>query len=296
MEAYAGGIEAYIKTGDEDALQAFYDQAVMAAGRAEEEILHQNMDYVTEIYLSADEVYSNAPEKAAEILEEGWDITQSSEIKNRMMEIYFFIVGGEGRVREYGEVLDTYDRLLELAQDSEDILVSVKKYVIDYLDFLIGENRYDEVKAAARKYEDVILIGDNWVDNLYCKMLMEDADAVFAIMSESDFMEKCKAFTESRFSNELSYKLETSGGQIVWVTTHAAAYGKYMCMHFPRKNKLNYEATWAYEDYGYCLDTRYYDERAWYIGTTVYHPDGSTYEVFEGSEDGKSWPPIIIMG
>ena len=75
MEAYVGGLEAYLNIGDEESLQAFYDRAMSVADNLDGELLVQNMGYVLEIYQMVDTVYADMPQQAIEVMEKGWSVT-----------------------------------------------------------------------------------------------------------------------------------------------------------------------------------------------------------------------------
>lgn len=82
MEAYIGGIEAYLMMDDREALAAFYDRALSAVRDLDDEALKTKTAFVEEIYLSAGRVYGDDLEKKRGILEEGWSvITGSTKIK-----------------------------------------------------------------------------------------------------------------------------------------------------------------------------------------------------------------------
>lgn len=290
MEAYAGGLKAYISIGDEESLQAFYDRALAATDNLDEELLEQNMGYVVEIYQMADTVYADMPEQAIEVLEKGWNVTVEPEIRNKLAEDYLAIAEEKNRNGIYEDELKIYDRLLELDKENERALEALEKCLISYLDFLMEEERYDEVTVLAEKYREIVVGIDfdeyleqikevmaieekekkvdknnteeeeteitaendheetgnepeqetdeseenvaepaetvnvedisqdvTWVDDLYQKILAEDADAVFAIMEEPDLQKRCEVFQYSDDSSGTRmYRLLTSDGNIFW--------------------------------------------------------------------------------
>lgn len=328
MAAYAGGIEAYINLGDESALLAFYDKAIAAVENSEKEFLEQDMDHVVEIYLSADQVYSRAPERVVEVLEEGLSITGRGEIKDWLLEKYLAIVEEQNGIENYKEKLEIYDRLLELWGNDERVLESLGKCLTAYMDFLIKEGRYDEVRMLIGKYGDIAAgvdfdkflrqieelegleeenqeweppeeseirestdnseekinvtdaeSGDNWVDDLYRKIIAEDAKAVFAIMEQSDFVEKCEAYPNADAAWSIDYRLSTSYGGNVWAVK--AINSDYLAVAYCPEG---YDGGWApavgWGDYMFEIDD---GKKSWFIKSIGYRSDGSMVEIPENS-------------
>ncbi|MCM1217680.1 MAG: hypothetical protein NC548_24575 [Lachnospiraceae bacterium] len=270
MEAYVGGIEAYLQTGNQEAMLKFYDKALAVIENAEEVFLNQNMDAVVDIYLAADQIYADAPQQAVEILEKGWRATENTEIKDKLVDNYIMLTEMQETIRDYKEELEIYDRLLELAGDEERVLSSLEKCLREYIEFLKGEEKYDDIRALAEKYGDVVLgidfdeilrqieeekameekraleevvvleesageeeadseesenveaglFGDrSWVDDLHQKIAEEDADVVFAIMEQPDFLEKCEVYPNNNGAladQYIEYSLLTSDGHVFW--------------------------------------------------------------------------------
>lgn len=156
MEAYVGGIEAYLQTGNQDAMLVFYDKALAVIENAEEVFLNQNMDAVVDIYLAADRIYADAPQQAVEILEKGFRIIKREEIKDKLIDSYLALLENKNEIRDYKEELEIYDRLLELAGDEERVLLSLEQCLRDYIEFLKGEEKYDDIRALAEKYGDIV--------------------------------------------------------------------------------------------------------------------------------------------
>ncbi len=304
MEAYVGGLEAYLNIGDEESLQAFYDRAMSAAESLDGELLAQNMGYVVEIYQMADAVYADTPQQAIEVLEKGWNVTAEPEIGNQLAEDYFSIAEERNKTGNYEDELKVYDRLLELEKVDDRVLESLGKCLIAYLESLLKDGRYDEATALIEKYREIATGVDfdkylelvkeaiaveeerkeekekeaeennreeegteetedaediegtegntqeetgaesrqeieesegngeepidirnttgtsqsgNWVDDLYQKIVAEDADAVFAIMEEPDFLERCEMYPHIEVVWSVDYRLTTSEGYVFWV-------------------------------------------------------------------------------
>lgn len=271
LEAYQGGIEAYLLVEDREALLAFYDKALTVVENSGEEVSEQNREIVEDIYLAAGRVYSDEPERRVEILKKGWAVTKSPKLKENLIEGYLIIVEGKIEEGDYESGLEILDRVLELAADAGSVREILEKCLTGYLERLMEEKNYDEIRTLAKKYgqlvpgldfdtilrqleekealerenafrkeeteeeydevsegdeetevemEDALtgVQGDNaWVDDLYQKIIAEDADGVFSIMEQPDFIEKCEEFPHCIASWDVDYSLLTSNGGIFWV-------------------------------------------------------------------------------
>ncbi len=280
MEAYVGGIEAYLLMDDKDALLTFYDRALSAVSDLDAGTAGQKTDFVVEIYLASDRVYSDDWEMKIRVLEEGWNITENVEIKEMLIVKYLDIAEEKSVAEDYESGLECFDRLLKLAAEDERVLETLGRCLSVYLECMVKEKNYDEVRRLAGKYKEIVtnidfnailkqmeeqaswekeaalreeekrkeqedkghdevpqdieeedtvieenevsavdnaLQGGTWVDDLYQKILSEDADAVFAIMEEPDLRERCEAYqySDDEYGTRM-YRLLTSDGNIFW--------------------------------------------------------------------------------
>ena len=87
-------------------------------------------------------------------LEEGLERTGNEQIKDRLVECYLNQANEYTRKTDYKKALEIYDRLLEL--DSENIQVDsdLGNCLLGYLNLLIEQGRYDEVRVIIEKYKD----------------------------------------------------------------------------------------------------------------------------------------------
>lgn len=194
VEAYAGAIEAYAGKGSQEELEAFYDRALAVVAELDEESVAQNMDNVVDIYLAADKVYETDPQKAAQILAEGYGKTgENGEIQEHLINDYLRAaenepdakkaaeiledalakVGDNQEIKDnlvtyylkaakeamadasYEEALAIYDRLLELDSANAATIKDLCGCLNQYIDFLMECGQYDTIRALAEKYEDV---------------------------------------------------------------------------------------------------------------------------------------------
>ena len=297
MEAYMGGIESYINIGDEELLLAFYDRALTVIENSEEEFLEQNMDDVTETYLFAEEVYSDVSEQAVKVLEEGWRITEKPEIKDKLTEKYLVMAEKRNEDGNYEELLNIYDQLLKLDGNDKNVLEYIETYLVEYLDFLMEEERYEEIRALAEKYKDTDIDFDkfrerieeienaNWVDDLYHKIIAEDVDAVFSIMTASDFIEKCEMYPHEFFTWSMDYSLSTSDGEIVWVVNDPD--GSFLSVAYRPGDTYDggcYDGSAPPVGWGdYVFEIDFDGKIRWLLKSIGYSEDGGIYEFRENA-------------
>ncbi len=156
MQAYVGGIEAYLQTDNREGMEKLYEQAVGVIDELDDEFLAENMAAVVDIYLYADDVYSDDLEKAVQILEKGMEKTgDNPEIKEEMVKDYLKLADAAAGGEAYEKALGYYDRLLELDKDNEEVVTGLETCLQSYIDILMEEKRYDEIRQLAEKYQDI---------------------------------------------------------------------------------------------------------------------------------------------
>ncbi len=348
MEAYVGGIEAYLQMNDEDEVSAFYDRALSVVRSLDGELLEQNIDFIVEIYLAADRVYSDDLEQKTSLLEEGWSFTEDSRTKEKLKVEYLAIVEEKIETEDYEGGLEIFDRLLELAGDDERVLEALEKCLNAYLEHLLEKERYDEIRRIAEKYREAATGIDfdgilkqieekealekeialkreaeekeeqeiqeeeaqdaeeeaesedsevtetentaqsgNWVDDLYQKIIAEDADAVFAIMEQPDFIEKCNTYPHMTVTWSIDYNLSTNDGKDIWVVK--GIDDSYLAVaFFPEGYNYGFPTN-GHEILGapavgwgdYIYEIGFDGQKEWFAKTSGHNSDGSTYELPE---------------
>lgn len=354
MEAYAGGIEAYLLIGDKDVLLTFYDRALSAVSNLDAGSVGQKTDFIVEIYLASDRVYSDDWEMKIRILEEGWNITENEKIKEMLIVKYLDIAEEKSVAEDYESGLECFDRLLKLAAEDGRVLETLERCLNAYLECLVEEKNYDEVRKLAEKYKEIAtnidfnailkqmeeqatrekeaalreeekrkeqedkelweekpqeieeedtVIGENevsavenalqggtWVDDLYNKIIAEDVEAVFAIMEQSDFIERCEKFSNTFLAWSTDYNLSTSDGKNIWVVKGSES-SFLSVAYYP--NGYNYGA--PDNVYGellgapatgwgdYVFEFNHEGKKEWLIKSIAYLADGSIIELSENS-------------
>lgn len=156
MEAYTGGIEAYLGAGDVDGAQDFYDRTLTMLSGLDTDFANANMESIVEIYLATNDVYGDDTEKIAQVLEDGYTFTgEDSRIKDKLIENYLQIGKEDTQNGLYEEALTVYDRLLELDSTNTETINDLCDCLNKYIDILMEAGKYDEIRALAEKYGEV---------------------------------------------------------------------------------------------------------------------------------------------
>lgn len=168
VEAYAGGVEAYINLDDTAGMTAFYNKALTTVEGLDEGIVTEKVDYVAEIYLAADNVYSFDKGRAIETLEQGYRVTNENvRVKESLVNDYIAV----SKSGEYEERLAIFDRLLELDGENEEVQQNMKELLTEYIGVLIEEEDYDKIGELTGQYEGVA----QEVVNEYVDQYIEEA-------------------------------------------------------------------------------------------------------------------------
>ena len=150
VEAYAGGVEAYVNLDDTAGMTAFYNKALTAVEDLDESLVAEKIDYVAEIYLAADNVYSFDKTRAIETLEQGYRVTkENARVKESLVSDYIDV----SKNGEYEERLIIFDRLLELDGENEEVQQNMKEMLTEYIGVLIEEEDYDKIGELTGRYE-----------------------------------------------------------------------------------------------------------------------------------------------
>lgn len=284
IEAYAGGIKSYQGLGDEEGLIDIYERALAVTLVLEDDELAESMDTAVEIYLAANDVYSDNPGKVVQVLEDGLESTADDRIEDSLIENYLELAEDYMDEDNYVKALEIYDRLLELGVGNDEI-PGLAACLQEYLDLLMVQGRVDEIRRLMEKYQDKVpdvdfqtilarsefqenseqpleeeqgdetndadkqetndgiegqtdlAVGGTWVDDLYQKMVAGDAEAVYSIISSSDFVTKCSAY-EHRLNEEwmhMMYMLYTSDNKFIGVAKDYyddTTISVYHCIHY----------------------------------------------------------------
>ncbi len=153
MSAYEGGLEAYLGAGDVSGAQDFYERTLTMLAGLDGAFADENRESIVGLYLAADRIYENDPEKVAQILETGYARTgEDARIKEKLIETCLEIAKEKTRGSAYTEALTVYDRLLELDSAKAETIDGLCDCLNKYIDVLMKEKSYEEIRALAQKY------------------------------------------------------------------------------------------------------------------------------------------------
>ena len=156
MEAYTGGIEAYLGAGNVDGAHDFYDRTLTMIDGLDTDFANANMEAIVEIYLAANDVYEGDTDKITQVLEDGYTFTgEDSRIKDKLIENYLLIGKEDTQNGSYEDALTVYDRLLELDSANTETINDLCACLNKYIDILMEAGKYDEIRALADKYGNV---------------------------------------------------------------------------------------------------------------------------------------------
>lgn len=226
MEAYLGGVEAYLGAGNAEEARNFYDRTLAMLSSLDGEFASANMDSIIELYLKADEVYAGDKEKLAQIWEEAYAATEEDiRVKEKLVGNYLEMGKEETDGGDYSGALEIYDRLLVLDSEDPSVLHGLCSCLNKYIDILMETQNYDEIRALAKKYQNVA------------------ADVDFAsILSKIDELERIEA--ENREFMQMVYDLmaaqDYEAMHEIDGSEEAAAFVERMTedryIYFPEKN------------------------------------------------------------
>ena len=227
-------------------------------------------------------------QSALDTLQTGYELTHDERLKSRSDEIETEIAQQRREEEEAQRAAEGADSLADAGtlsrSDSEDEegAVAGERGEEAYPDKTNAEDEQD----APDSVEEQSGNSENgaWVDDLYRKMIDGDAEAVYAIIEEPDFIEKCSEFehgdTVPGFCTE--YGLLTGDGKKVGVI-YSAAWDYCTVVHCIHDNKFivkycprDVEAG----DYYYSMDGYGKD---WLVDNVYHEADGSVRELPPGA-------------
>lgn len=289
MQAYAGGIEAYLNTGDKENLEKMYEKAMGVVGESDEEFLTENTDAVADIYLYADEVYGNT-EKAAQILEEAMEITgQNPKIKEELVGVYLGLAEKNTGDGAQEKALECYDRLLELAGENEQVLTGLESCLKQDIDVLMEEKQYDEIRKLAEKYENV-------VKNIDFQSILAQITELERIEAENrTFMQKVYELMEAK-DYESMHGVDGSEEATAFVERMTGDFYSYIPEDSESRNGTGAGVYKFGEGGYYFFYGQYEDGKRAGNGVSFCNRSGGGYEVFTGEwrEDAPNGQGEIV--
>lgn len=148
----------------------------------------------------------------------------------------------------------------------------------------VGEEENEDIDAELSE-------GENWVDDLYQKIIAGDAEGVFGIITASDFIDKCEMFPYEVVAWSNDYRLTTSDGKFIWVVKEIDGVFLSVAYH-PDHNY--YDPAWGTPEVfegSYVYEIDFDGSKSWLFKSTGHEEDGSTYEL----QEGALWKRIFHM-
>lgn len=231
-DAYLHKAQIYEDLDDIDMALQTLEEGLERTGNA------QIKDKLVECYLSQAEEYTRKAdyEEALEVydklLELDRENTQLQTDVGNCLVKYINLLMEQGLYDEARVLIEKYqDKVSGI--DFQTILDEI--LVRENIDLLLEGKRYDEARALVEEQrnatddadfekmlasiEEQIVLAENsvWVDDLYEKMIAGDINAVFSIITASDFPEKCSVFKYTETYYSMEYTLLTSDEKVVGV-------------------------------------------------------------------------------
>lgn len=269
----ANRLSRHLELANKYLLETKYEQAIVEFDKA---ITIDPMS--VEAYLGKAEAYVGLDDidMAIETLETGFEKSQeNTDIKQKLVDLYLAVTEEKDQNAKYEEKLKIYDRLLELATDDERVIDGLCECLKAYIDVLLEQEKYDEIRALAEKYRsvavyvdfDAILARIRQIEEsralvrniltriaLYCSE--ERYDNVFKLMQSEEYGEFLAKIGE--LSND--YVSETEYGKIGVYKVEAEMYGNYMIYYGDfEEDKRQGSGVWL----GYYDNNNYMARGAW---------------------------------
>lgn len=239
--APANRLGRHLELANKYLLEMKYEQAIVEFDKA---IAIDPMS--VEAYLGKAEAYVDLDDisMAIETLETGFDRSQgNADIKQKLVELYFVVIEENRQNADYEEELKIYDRLLELVPDEEQMIDGLCECLKAYIEILLEQERYDEIRALAEKYRSVAVHVDfdailarireieeyralvkNILTRIAGSCSEERYDEVFRLMHSEEY----GAFLAKIDELSDTYVSETEYGKIGVYKVESQVYGNYM--------------------------------------------------------------------
>ncbi len=239
--APANRLGRHLELANKYLLEMKYEQAIVEFDKA---IAIDPMS--VEAYLGKAEAYVDLDDifMAIETLETGFDRSQgNADIKQKLVKLYFVVIEEKSQNADYEEELKIYDRLLELVPDEEQMIDGLCECLKAYIEILLEQERYDEIRALAEKYRSVAIHVDfdailarireieeyrALVKSILTRIAVscneERYDEVFRLMQSEEygtFLAKIGKLSDN-------YVSETEYGKIGVYKVDSEMYGNYM--------------------------------------------------------------------
>lgn len=113
----------------------------------------------TEAYLGMAEVYIHLGDNknAIDILMQGYEATDyDGEIKAMLVAVYLDMAKSCADILDYEKALEYYNILLELDRENGQVLNDLEMCLMDYLEILMDDGRYEEIRQLMEMYGRIV--------------------------------------------------------------------------------------------------------------------------------------------
>ena len=190
-----------LELGRKYVIEQDYEQAIVSF-RAAIEIDPKS----TEAYLGMAEAYIclGDSKNAIDILTQGYEATEhNDEIKAMLVTVYLDMAKSCTDASDYEKALEYYNILLELDRENEQVLNDLETCLMDYLEILMDEGRYEDIRRLKELYADI-------VPNVDFQKYIVKIEEIEKIAAENTmFMQKLFQLMEAKSYEEMQ-ALETS--------------------------------------------------------------------------------------
>lgn len=265
--------------GQKCLLEEDYEGAIVAFNKIIE------MDPMNvEAYIGLADAYLGLEDMDAgmDALNRGYELTKDERLQVKMEEVSAILA------KEREAATTKLENSQILYSDEDEVINSTEEEMPEETKEKLANN-IDEQEDVQESSEQT---GENqeWVDDLYYKLLADNYIEVVNILKSPDLKEKLAPFILNEwavFDDEAAYKMTASDGTIFGVVVY---------------NNISIDAFISYtEDYGFeytkvgdhCVTLNNDGSYIWMIGQYIYFSDGEVMDAYEGY-DGDPGKEVII--
>lgn len=226
LEAYAGGLEAYLNVREPQQVQEFFECALKVIRGLDDNVYNENVVFVINIFSKVKDVYAGDTYKVIEILKEGELITKDESIREALLEECYAL----GNYVLYKDDIDW-------TIDYVDSLITEQERVFDLLNDVNEQTNDEKLKEIIDKIKNQLIDLKNWIEwftyitqkgeilvDIASCCEKEDYDTVFELMQSDEYANVIESID---VTDEIR-ALETGYGKIGIYEVNSDIFGRYM--------------------------------------------------------------------
>ena len=268
--------------GQKCLLEEDYEGAIVAFNKIIE------MDPMNvEAYIGLADAYLGLKDMDAEMdaLNRGYELTKDERLQVKMEEVSAILA------KESEAATTKLENPQILYNDKDEVINSTEEEMPEETEEELAENiEEEEEQEDVRESSEQAGENQEWVDDLYYKLLADNYIEVINILKSPDLKEKLAPFLWSDWAesdDEAAYKMTASDGTIFGVVIY---------------NNISIDVFISYtDDYGFeytkvgdhCVTLNNDGSYIWMIGQYIYFSDGEVRDAYEGY-DGDPGKEVII--